>query len=111
MGAGKTRAALSLAVDHWGCRKVLVICPKAVVRVWPKELAACGLTDWLAYPLDVGTGAKRAAQVELAGIAAAVAVQCGQLERAKKLACNGLTRATPPEIAQELREIIERSET
>jgi SNF2 family DNA or RNA helicase len=72
MGAGKTRAALALAVDHWDCRKVLVICPKAVVRVWPKELLACGLSDWQAYPLDTGTGAKRAAQVELAGIAADV---------------------------------------
>lgn len=40
MGAGKTRAALALAADHWDCRRVLVICPKAVVRVWPKELAA-----------------------------------------------------------------------
>ena len=72
MGAGKTRAALSLAVDHWDCRKVLVLCPKAVIRVWPKELIACGLSDWQAYPLDTGTGAKRAAQVELAGIAADV---------------------------------------
>lgn len=43
--------------------------------------------------------------------AAAIAVQCGQLERARDLAREGLTRATPPEIAQELREIIERSET
>jgi hypothetical protein len=42
--------------------------------------------------------------------AAAIAVQCGQLERAKHLACEGLTGATPPEIAEELRAVIKRSE-
>lgn len=36
MGVGKSLIAISLAVN-WDCRKILIVCPKAVVKVWPKQ--------------------------------------------------------------------------
>ncbi len=62
MGAGKSRTALALAVK-WRCRRLLIMCPKSVIRVWPKEFAKCGLSNWLVLPLDEGTVKDRAAKV------------------------------------------------
>lgn len=38
MGTGKTRVAIDLAMDRPDVWRVLVVCPKAVISVWPKEL-------------------------------------------------------------------------
>lgn len=64
MGCGKSRTALALGVDVWKCRRILVLCPKSVVAVWPKEFAKCGLEDWMILPLDAGTVAERAERAE-----------------------------------------------
>lgn len=39
MGTGKTRVAIDVAMDRLDVSRVLVVCPKAVLSVWPKELA------------------------------------------------------------------------
>ena len=38
MGTGKTRVAIDVSMDRIDVWKVLVVCPKAVLSVWPKEL-------------------------------------------------------------------------
>ena len=45
MGTGKTRVAIDVAMDRVDVNRILVVCPKAVLGVWPKELdkhASCG---------------------------------------------------------------------
>ena len=39
MGTGKTRVAIDVAMNRLDVARVLVVCPKAVLSVWPKELA------------------------------------------------------------------------
>lgn len=39
MGTGKTRVAIDAALDRREVKRVLVVCPKAVMGVWPRELA------------------------------------------------------------------------
>jgi len=62
MGTGKTRTALSLA-DEWGCRRVLIVCPKSVVRVWPREFRKHLGDTWQIVALDDGTAKERAEAV------------------------------------------------
>ena len=38
MGTGKTRVAIDVAFSHRDVNRVLVVCPKAVLNVWPREL-------------------------------------------------------------------------
>ena len=38
MGTGKTRVAIDVAMDRRDVNRVLVVCPKAVLNVWPREL-------------------------------------------------------------------------
>lgn len=38
MGTGKTRVAIDASIDRPDVWRVLVVCPKAVINVWPKEL-------------------------------------------------------------------------
>lgn len=38
MGTGKTRVAIDVSMDRNDIWRVLVVCPKAVLDVWPKEL-------------------------------------------------------------------------
>lgn len=38
MGTGKTRVAIDVSLDREDVHRVLVVCPKAVMSVWPKEL-------------------------------------------------------------------------
>jgi SNF2 family DNA or RNA helicase len=63
MGVGKSRAALAL-VERWDCRRVLILCPKSVVPVWPKEFAKCGLTNYRLLELGEGTVPSRARLLE-----------------------------------------------
>ena len=37
MGTGKSRVAISL-LEEWDAKRVLVLCPKSVLGVWPKQL-------------------------------------------------------------------------
>ena len=38
MGTGKTRVAIDVSMDLPDVHRVLVVCPKAVIDVWPREL-------------------------------------------------------------------------
>lgn len=38
MGTGKTRVAIDVSLDRRDVHRVLVVCPKAVMSVWPREL-------------------------------------------------------------------------
>lgn len=38
MGTGKTKVAIDVSMDRPDVNRVLVVCPKAVLGVWPKEL-------------------------------------------------------------------------
>lgn len=59
MGCGKTLTAIGL-MCHWKSRKVLVLCPKAVLGVWRREMAKhCGIAHNVVV-LDTGTGAQKA---------------------------------------------------
>jgi SNF2 family DNA or RNA helicase len=46
MGTGKTRVAIDIAMDRSNVWRVLVVCPKAVVSVWPKELSKHADNRW-----------------------------------------------------------------
>ena len=46
MGTGKTRVAIDLAMDRSDVWRVLVVCPKAVLSVWPRELTKHGNVGW-----------------------------------------------------------------
>jgi len=52
MGVGKTRAVID-AVNRLASRRVLVVCPKIVVDVWPEQLARWG---WTGRVLALGDG-------------------------------------------------------
>lgn len=62
MGTGKTRTALALA-DAWGCSRVLIVCPKSVVRVWPHEFRKHLGDAWQIVALDDGSAKERAEAV------------------------------------------------
>lgn len=62
MGTGKTRTALALA-DEWGCRRVLIVSPKSVVRVWPREFRKHLGDTWQIVALDDGSATQRAEAV------------------------------------------------
>ena len=49
MGCGKTRVAIEVIRKR--ARRVLVVCPKAVIPVWPREISKyCGATAWMSLP-------------------------------------------------------------
>jgi len=45
MGGGKSRIAIELA-EHHDAQRILVLCPKSVVGVWPDQLAQHALREW-----------------------------------------------------------------
>lgn len=55
MGTGKTRVAIDVAMDRVDVQRVLVVCPKAVLSVWPRELSKHALCGYQVY---VRTGGK-----------------------------------------------------
>ncbi len=69
MGDGKTRTALEL-VARWGCRRVLILCPLKVVRVWPDEFRKHIGNEWLVVDLDSGTVKQRAEFLRTAALMA-----------------------------------------
>lgn len=46
MSCGKSRVTVDL-MRWWNCRSVLVICPKAVIPVWPDEAAKFSVDEWI----------------------------------------------------------------
>jgi SNF2 family DNA or RNA helicase len=48
MGTGKTRTTIE-ALQALDAKRVLILCPKTVVAVWPKEFAKLGLQDWARF--------------------------------------------------------------
>jgi len=70
MGDGKTRTALEL-VARWGCRRVLILCPLKVVRVWPAEFAKHLGGNWQVGALDTGTIKQRCGRILTEGLCAA----------------------------------------
>lgn len=66
MGCGKSRVALDL-LNEWDCRRVLVLCPKSVVSVWPSEAAKHAPGEWAPIALAgkrAGTVADRAESLD-----------------------------------------------
>lgn len=57
MGTGKTRVAIDVAFAREDIRKVLIVCPKAVVPVWRENLEkfADNSIDWACWDQQKGT--------------------------------------------------------
>ena len=55
MGTGKTKVAIDVSMDRVDVQRVLVVCPKAVLDVWPKELKKHADSDrYLCYTRQPG---------------------------------------------------------
>ena len=54
MGTGKTRVAIDVAMSRADVWRVLVVCPKAVINVWPKELDKHANGWWSCYTRQPG---------------------------------------------------------
>jgi SNF2 family DNA or RNA helicase len=60
MGVGKTKISIDLVVNK-GWRRVLILCPKSVVQVWPLEFTKHAGAPVRVLPLDEGSVSARAA--------------------------------------------------
>lgn len=58
MGCGKTKVTIDL-LQNWGSQAVLILCPKAVVPVWPKELTKHHDGHYMVKELTGGTCADK----------------------------------------------------
>lgn len=58
MGGGKSLTAVCLA-QHWQARKVLILCPKAVVGVWRREFERHYAGNHVVHVLEQGGGAAK----------------------------------------------------
>lgn len=66
MGTGKTRSALDTVFERKDVRKILIVCPKAVIPVWRENLNKFHKwDDWQCWDLQKGTIKKKAADLEL----------------------------------------------
>jgi len=59
MGTGKTMVAIGL-LDYWKCRNVLIVCPKSVMHVWPREFSRHAGHHWSIVVLENGSVKDRA---------------------------------------------------
>lgn len=65
MGTGKTRVAIDVAMNRTDVWRVLVVCPKAVLSVWPKELYKhAEVGRWSCYTRQPGKIADEAKRVK-----------------------------------------------
>lgn len=71
MGTGKSRTALAL-IERWQCARVLILAPKSVVTVWPKEFSKAGFTSWRVCALSTGTVRDRADAMKTQALCAEV---------------------------------------
>jgi len=62
MGSGKSCTAIAL-LEAWACARVLILCPKSVVQVWPGQFTKHADNDWHVLPLDTGTIPQRTKQM------------------------------------------------
>lgn len=58
MGVGKTKISIDLIINH-GWQRVLILCPKSVVQVWPLEFQKHGAVPVGTLALDDGSVAQR----------------------------------------------------
>lgn len=65
MGKGKSKVAVDLMVN-WDCRLVLVLCPKSVIGIWPRELGKHGPDSYHCLPLDSGSAARKVQRAQAA---------------------------------------------
>lgn len=63
MGAGKTKVAIDLMANHDG-KTHLIVCPRGVVRVWPREFERHSAREFNVVPLTKGTARDKARQVQ-----------------------------------------------
>lgn len=63
MGAGKTKVAIDLMANHPG-QKHLIICPRGVMKVWPREFEKHSILDFTIIPLTKGTAKDKAKLVK-----------------------------------------------
>lgn len=62
MGTGKSLTTVGLLED-WDAKRVLILCPKSAVGVWPREFRAATSHDWTIVRACSGSAAKKAAEV------------------------------------------------
>lgn len=62
MGCGKTRCALEL-LDRWKIKFAMVVCPKAVVDVWPDQAEDYFPGVWSVHPINGKTPSRKMEQV------------------------------------------------
>lgn len=65
MGTGKSRIAIDLIQnrEHW---ETLILCPKSVVSVWPREFGKHAIRDYALITGDEGSVAKRVQHIQQA---------------------------------------------
>ena len=63
MGTGKSAVAIALA-QNWGSKKILIVCPKAVMPVWRRELAKHCVLPYRLLVCDHGTVAQKQERAE-----------------------------------------------
>ena len=64
MGCGKSRVVVDLIIN-FKFKRVLILCPKSVITVWPKEFDKhAGHRRWAVLPLNKGTISQRMDQAE-----------------------------------------------
>lgn len=63
MGTGKSRVVVELikARNH---QRILIVCPKSVLQVWPKEFLKYTSGEYFVYPLTKGTVAEKAREAK-----------------------------------------------
>jgi SNF2 family DNA or RNA helicase len=64
MGTGKTKVTIDV-LQNAGAKRVLVICPKTVVSVWPNEFAKHCAVEYKVLPLNRGSIGKRVGEARL----------------------------------------------
>lgn len=64
MGTGKTRVAIDVAMDRRDVNRILVVCPKAVLSVWPRELAKHAVAGYQVYVRTGGKVAEEAKRIK-----------------------------------------------
>lgn len=63
MGTGKSAVAIALA-ENWKCKRVLVVCPKAVIPVWRREFRKHCSSDYQILPCETGNAMQKRTQAE-----------------------------------------------
>jgi SNF2 family DNA or RNA helicase len=51
MGGGKSAVAIGLC-EEWDTKLVVILCPKSVIGVWPKQFAIHAQRDWMTWTGD-----------------------------------------------------------